>query len=93
MSEQSEAEAAFGHWLPGLLPKAQVIGTGADPTVASVLIVTMREVLELFTKRFPEYSQAKGLENKFPSLANGVPVWEAKWDHEKGKVEPGKQLP
>ena len=90
MSEQQKnAETAFANWLPGLLVKEQLKGA----TVLSVLTVSMKDVVELFKKRFPEYSQAMGLENKFPSLANGVPVWEAKWDHEKGKVELGKQLP
>jgi hypothetical protein len=92
MSEQTmqrHAEEKFADWLPGLLVKEQLKGA----TVLSVLTVPMKDVVELFKKRFPEYSQATGLENKFPSLANGVPVWEAKWDHEKGKVELGKQLP
>ena len=86
---QWHAEEKFAAWLTGLMPKEQVKGA----TVLSVLTVPMKDVVELFKKRFPEYSQAKGLENKFPSLANGVPVWDAKWDHEKTKVEPDKQLP
>jgi hypothetical protein len=85
-TEQRHAEETFANWLPSLLPKEQATGTGADKTVVSVLTVTMREVLELFIKRFPKYSRATGLENKFPGFRNGVPVSEAKWDREKSKV-------
>jgi hypothetical protein len=87
MSEQTmqrQAEEKFADWLPGLMPKEQVKGA----TVLSVLTVPMKDVVELFKKRFTEYSQATGLENKFPSFTNGVPVWEGKWDDENSKVEP-----
>src|SRR5262249_36953558 len=80
---QRQAEEKFADWLAGLMPKEQVKGA----TVLSVLTVPMKDVVELFKKRFTEYSQATALENKFPNLANGVPVWEVKWDQEKSKVE------